>query len=85
MKYNFIEWLKAAGVRSLKTVAQTIIAQIGVEAGIGIGEVSWVRVASVALLAGILSLLTSIAGLPELDLNPDAQIHKDTEPPEPIE
>lgn len=68
MKYNFLEWLKAAGVRALKTIAQTILAQVAVESGIGIGEVNWLRIGSIALLAGVASLLTSIAGLPELDL-----------------
>lgn len=83
MKYNFIEWLKAAGIRALKTIAQTAIATIGTTAVMD--QVNWVMVGSASLLAGILSLLTSIAGLPELDLNPAAQIHQDTEPPEPIE
>ena len=67
MKYSFIEWLRAAGVRAIKTVAQAAIAQLAVETGIGVGEVDWLMVGSVSLLAGILSLLTSIAGLPELE------------------
>lgn len=58
------EWLKAAGVRALKTVAQTAIATIGTSAVLG--EVEWVMVGSAAALAGILSLLTSVAGLPEV-------------------
>ena len=83
MKYNFIEWLKAAGIRALKTIAQTAIATIGTTAVMD--QVNWVMVGSASLLAGILSLLTSIAGLPELDLNPAAQIRQETEPPEPMQ
>lgn len=59
------DWLAAAGVRALKTVAQTAVATIGVTAMIH--EVDWVVVGSTAALAGVLSLLTSIAGLPELE------------------
>lgn len=64
-KYNFKEWIKAAGIRAIKTVAQTAIATIGTSAIIG--EVNWLIVASASALAGILSLLTSVTGLPELD------------------
>lgn len=58
-------WWKAAGVRAIKTVAQTAVATIGTSAVIS--EVNWLMVGSSALLAGILSLLTSVAGLPEVE------------------
>ncbi len=64
MKKNFKNWLKAAGIRAIKTVAQTAVATIGTAAVIG--EVNWGMVASASLLSGCLSLLTSIAGLPEV-------------------
>ena len=60
-----LEWLKAAGIRAIKTVAQSAIATIGVSATMG--EVNWIVVGSASLLAGILSLLTSLAGLPEVE------------------
>lgn len=59
------KWFKAAGVRALKTVAQTAVATIGTSAIMS--EVNWVMVASASALAGILSLLTSVAGLPEVN------------------
>lgn len=59
-------WWKAAGVRAIKTVAQTAVATIGTSAFMG--DVAWELVASASLLAGILSLLTSVAGLPEVEL-----------------
>ena len=58
-------WWKAAGIRAVKTVAQTAIATIGTSAAMS--EVNWLLVASASVLAGILSLLTSLAGLPEVD------------------
>ncbi len=61
---NTKAWIKAAGIRAIKTVAQTAVATIGTAAALG--EVDWIMVASAAALAGVLSLLTSIAGLPEL-------------------
>lgn len=57
------QWIKAAGIRAIKTVAQTAAATIGTAAAMG--DVNWVMVISAATLAGVLSLLTSIAGLPE--------------------
>lgn len=62
---NFHAWLKAAGIRAVKTIAQTAVATIGTSAVMG--EVNWLMVGSAALLSGILSLLTSVAGLPELE------------------
>lgn len=63
-KTKIFAWLHAAGVRAIKTVAQTAVATIGSAAALG--QVDWRLVASAAALAGVLSLLTSVAGLPEL-------------------
>lgn len=65
-KSYWIRWAKAAGVRAIKTVAQTAVALIGTNA-IGITEVDWIGVASGAALAGVVSLLTSLAGIPEVE------------------
>ena len=61
---NFKVWIRAAGVRAIKTVAQTAVATIGTSAAMG--DVNWILVGSASLLAGILSILTSVAGLPEV-------------------
>lgn len=64
MKANWKKWLKAAGIRAVKTVAQTAIATIG--SAVVFAEIDWLIVASASLLAGVLSMLTSIAGIPEV-------------------
>lgn len=69
MKSNIKNWIKAAGIRAIRTMAQIAAASIGVAAAMS--EVNWLYVGSTTLLAGILSLLTSIAGLPELHKEDD--------------
>ena len=64
------QWWRAAGVRAIKTAAQTAVALIGTGA-VGFTDLDWARIASVAGVAAVLSLLTSVAGLPELDAQPD--------------
>lgn len=64
MKKNWKIWIKAAGVRAIRTVAQSAVAMIGT--AVVISDVNWLEVGSAAVVAGILSILTSIAGLPEV-------------------
>ena len=66
MKTNIKTWMKAAGIRAIKTIAQTAVATIGTSAVLG--DVNWVAVVSASVLAGVLSLLTSVAGLPEVEV-----------------
>lgn len=66
MKENWKTWFKAAGIRAIKTIAQTAVATIGTSAMLG--DVNWVAVVSASVLAGVLSLLTSVAGLPEVEV-----------------
>ena len=63
-KYNWKQWGKCAGIRSVKTVAQTAVAMLGTSAVLS--EVNWLMILSSSVLAGIVSILTSVAGLPEL-------------------
>lgn len=65
MKNKTKVWFKAAGIRAIKTMAQTAVATIGVAAVMQ--DVNWLAVASASLLAGVLSVLTSVAGLPEVE------------------
>lgn len=62
---NWKTWLKAAGIRAIRTVAQTAVAMIGTS--VVIADVNWIAVVSASALAGVLSLLTSVAGLPEVE------------------
>lgn len=61
-----VKWIKAAGIRAIKTMAQVAIATIGTSAAMG--DVNWIMVASTSTLSGILSILTSIAGIPEVEM-----------------
>ena len=70
MKRNWKAWIKAAGIRAVRTMAQTAIAIIPV--AVSITEVNWTAVLGTAALAGVLSLLTSLAGLPEVDDGEDS-------------
>lgn len=59
------EWMRCAGIRAIKTIAQTVVAMIGTN--VAMGDVDWLMVGSAGLLSGVLSLLTSVAGLPEME------------------
>ena len=65
---TFMNWLKAAGVRAIKTVAQTAVGMLTGEL-VGLLDADWLAVLSVAAMAGVVSLLTSVAGLPELEID----------------
>lgn len=72
-------WIKAAGVRALKTVAQTALATIGTSAVLS--DVNWLIVGSAAVLAGVLSLLSSLAGIPEVEIEEtEADIYENDDP-----
>lgn len=71
MSEKTIKWLKAAGIRAVKTVAQTAVSLISV--GAVMSDIDWVMVGSASLLAGILSILTSVAGLPEVKEEPEVE------------
>ena len=73
---KFYTWLKCAGIRALKTIAQTAIATIGTS--VVLKDVDWLMVLSASLLAGILSILTSVAGLPEVEAEEKAKELEET-------
>lgn len=77
MKDNFKDWAVAAAIRSAKTVAQTAVGMISVGLALPLSEVNWLYVGSVSLTAGILSILTSIAGLPEVELQAQVKSMKE--------
>ena len=70
---NFKSWIKSAGIRALKTFAQTFLATIGTGAAV-LGDVNWAIVLSSAVLSAILSLVTSLAGLPEVKANEEEKV-----------
>ena len=72
---NWKEWAKKAGIRAIKTVAQTAVATIGTSAAIG--DVNWLMVVSASALAGVLSLLTSVAGIPEEEKSVEEKAEND--------
>lgn len=72
---KFYIWIKCAGIRAVKTIAQTIIATIGTS--VAMGDVDWKLVLSSSILAGILSILTSVAGLPEVDFKEEERTREE--------
>ena len=74
---NFKSWIKSAGIRALKTFAQTFLATIGTGAAV-LGDVNWVMVLSSAALAAVLSIATSLAGLPEVKTEEPVKIEEVT-------
>ena len=80
---NFKSWIKSAGIRAIKTLAQTFVATIGTGAAV-LGDVNWVIVLSSSVLAAILSLATSMAGLPEVKSNEEEKVETVEQPEEPV-
>ena len=78
---NFKSWFKSAGIRAVKTFAQTFVATIGTGAAV-LGDVNWVMVLSSSILAAILSLATSMAGLPEVKTNDETKTEETVDQPE---